>query len=477
MEGIMKKERTGKDRFLWIVATSVMAVVLIFFTAIPVVMADTSSAETEHYFRLFQQVFRFIQNNYVEEVDPKTLFDGAMEGMFKSLDDPYSIYLTKSEIQDLSDTTTGKFGGVGLYISKDTRGRSEDYEPPYVRVVSPIEGTPGERAGISAGDYIMKIEGESTEEMSIDEVVELLRGPPGTEVKVTILRGKDIVFPVTLKRAVIEVPTTRRAMIPGGIGYLRIIQFTPLTNDSVREDLEFFKSEGYKALIIDVRNNPGGLLTSVVDTADYFLSGGTIVSTKSRIPSENDDYTADLGLEVPQDMPIVVLVNEGSASAAEILAGALKDRDRAYLIGQTTFGKGSVQQVQYFGEGGFKLTMSRYYTPSGVNIDKIGIEPDRVVKEEDFTDQENEDYKKLIEENRIPKWVEDNPNPSKSKVQEFVDSLQEEGFELTDRLLKRLVRLELNRTKNNPPVYDLEYDLGLKEAVEYLKNKDLTWLE
>lgn len=473
MEGTMKKNRTVKDRFIWIATTSVLAVILIFFTAIPVVMADTSSAETEHYFRLFQQVFRFIQNNYVEEVDPKTLFDGAMEGMFNSLDDPYSIYLTKTEMQDLSDTTTGKFGGVGLYISKDIRGRSEEYELPYVRVVSPIEGTPGARAGISAGDYIMEIEGESTEEMDIDGVVELLRGPPGTEVKVTILRGKDIVFPVTLKRAIIEVPTTRRAMIPGGIGYIRIIQFTPLTDDSVREDLEYLRTEGYQALVIDVRNNPGGLLTAVVDTADYFLSGGTVVSTKSRVPGENHEYTAGLGLEVPLDMPIVVLVNEGSASAAEILAGALKDRDRAHLIGQTTYGKGSVQQVQYFGEGGFKLTMSRYYTPSGVNIDKIGIEPDQVVEEEEFTDEENEDYKKLIEENRIPQWVENNPDPNQSQVQRFVDALQKEGFDLTDRLLKRLVRLELNRTKNNPPVYDLEYDLALQKAVDYLKSKDL----
>ena len=257
-------------------------------------------------------------------------------------------------------------------------------------------------------------------------------------------------------------------MMPNNIGYLRITQFTPLTSGKVKEAVASLRAGGYKGLVIDVRQNPGGLLTSVVETADLFISEGTIVSTRSRIPAENAVYSATPSVQTPANVPIVLLIDRGSASASEILAGALKDTGRATLIGEKTFGKGSVQQVKSIGAGGFKLTMSRYYTPSGVDIDKVGIEPNRVVKEPDFTEAENDAYKILLEENLITGFVSKNPNPQPAQIDSFVFDLHKKGINLPDRLLRRLIRNEVNRTNNNPPIFDLEFDLALQEAVKVL---------
>ncbi len=469
----MKKQ--PKERITWISLTAVILLCMTLLIFAPGAFADSSNRNIQRYISLFEQVFRFVHENYVDEVEPEVLFEGALNGLFDSLDDPHSSYLTENEMQDLTDTTSGKFGGVGLYISKSERGEGEEDTAvegysPFVRVVAPIEDTPAAKAGIHAGDLITAIEGDSTEDMDLDEVVDRLRGTPGTDVSITILRGEDIDFPVTLTRAVIEVPTTKHDMIPGGIGYLRIIQFTPLTDERVLDALKYFKKQNFNSLIIDVRNNPGGLLTSVVDVTDFFLPGGIIVSTRSRIPSENMVYTADPEVQISRNVPIVVLIDKGSASASEILAGALKDRDRAYLIGETTFGKGSVQQIKYIGEGGFKLTMSRYYTPSGTNIDKIGIEPDKEVKEPELNEEERASYRKLLEEQTIADFVENNRPLTSREIDRFIEKLRKQGIVLEERILRKLIRNEIHKTNDSPPVYDLEYDLALQEAVEMLKS-------
>ncbi len=469
----MKKQ--PKERITWISLTAVILLCMTLLIFAPGAFADSSNRNIQRYISLFEQVFRFVHENYVDEVEPEVLFEGALNGLFDSLDDPHSSYLTENEMQDLTDTTSGKFGGVGLYISKSERGEGEEDTAvegysPFVRVVAPIEDTPAAKAGIHAGDLITAIEGDSTEDMDLDEVVDRLRGTPGTDVSITILRGEDIDFPVTLTRAVIEVPTTKHDMIPGGIGYLRIIQFTPLTDERVLDALKYFKKQNFNSLIIDVRNNPGGLLTSVVDVTDFFLPGGIIVSTRSRIPSENMVYTADPEVQISRNVPIVVLIDKGSASASEILAGALKDRDRAYLIGETTFGKGSVQQIKYIGEGGFKLTMSRYYTPSGTNIDKIGIEPDKEVKEPELNEEERASYRKLLEEQTIADFVENNRPLTSREIDRFIEKLRKQGIVLEERILRKLIRNEIHKTNDSPPVYDLEYDLALQEAVEMLNS-------
>ncbi|MDR0316555.1 MAG: S41 family peptidase [Treponema sp.] len=458
--------------WIWIAATAALCLIFIF-VSVPGVLAqgrdggDSSSGAqgNRRYTSIIQNVFDFIQRHYVEEVDPQVIFEGAMNGMFNALNDPYSSFLPESEMSDLNDTTQGSFGGVGLYISKPTGERS-DGKPHYVEVASPIEDTPGWRAGINPGDLIIEINGESTDKLTMDEVLARLRGTPGVEVYLVIRRGEKLEFPVTLVRAVIEVPTAKYAMI-GDIGYLKLLTFTPYTADRARDAIADFRSKNYRSVILDLRNNYGGLLNSAVDVSSLFLDGGVVVSTKSRIPSENHVFNARRQAMIPADIPVIVLINRGSASASEIVAGALKDRGRAYLVGENTYGKGSVQQVYPLNNVGFKITTARYYTPSDVNIDKLGIPPDREVKFPEFTDADVEHLNRLINDNKIPSFVADNPQASAARIDAFARTL-EQDYKIDISLLKRLIRNEQNRTQI-APVYDLEYDVQLQEAVNILR--------
>ncbi len=460
----------NKERVLWVAVTAFLIAFTAFAFTTPKLSALQSGDEVNDYLSRFEYIFQFLLQNYVDEVPPKQLYEGAMKGMFESLNDPYSYYLTADDMEKMNDTTIGEFGGVGLYISKPAKADiADDPYAKYVRVVSPIEDTPAYRAGIHAGDYIIKIEDEPVDDLTIDEVVDKLRGKPGTDVNVTLLRGGDIEFVKTLTRAIIEIPTVKEAMIPGGIGYLRIIQFTPYTDDRVKEAIKFFEKNNYKSMIIDVRGNPGGLLDTVAKVADFFLDSGVIVSTKSRIKSENEVFYAKRSILVPKNIPIAVLIDKGSASAAEILSGALKDTGRAVLVGETSFGKGSVQKILPFHEGGVKLTIAKYYTPSGVNIDKIGIDPDVEVKEKELTDKETEALGRILKEHLITNFVDKNPNPSPGQKADFISSLHKEGINLEDRLLERLIQNEINLKMDKPPVYDLDYDLALQEAVRLIK--------
>lgn len=467
-----------KERRVWVLSTLFVILIFTGLGIVPLLTAETRDAETETYLSMLGFLFKYVQENYVDEVSPETLYEGAVKGLFESLDDPYSVYLTASDMEDYSDTTVGNFGGVGLFISKQTDYEEEvqngnqtfrQQHAPYVEVVSPIEGTPAYRAGINAGDFIIAIEDESTADMTMDEVLERLRGEPGTKVEITIRRKPSITFKVVITRAIIEVPTIREGTINETIGYLRIVRWTPYTTESLETAVKNLYQQGCKAFIIDVRANPGGLLSSVVDTSDLFLSEGMIVSTRSRIASENEEFTATRKTVIPEDIPLVVLIDKGSASASEIFAGALKDTGRAFLIGETTFGKGSVQQIRSFGAGGFKLTTSRYYTPSGINIDKIGIAPNKEVKEEEFSEDDLDSLQLLLDNNAIPLFIEENPEADEEDISRFIESLHREGISIEDRVLRRMIRTEMNRTDNNPPVYDLEYDTALVHAVLHLQ--------
>ena len=437
-----------------------------------------------HYIEKLEYMFDYIQNHYVDEVDPTQLYEGALKGLFESLNDPHSVYLTVGDMEDYTDTTVGEFGGVGLYISKSANilvnenGNNTKLKEtfrtqyaPYVEVISPIEGTPAYRAGVSAGDFIIAIDTESTDSLSMDEVLSRLRGAPGTNVTMTIARKGGLKFDVKVTRAIIEVPVLRSAMIPGGTGYIRVIKWTPFTRDRVAEVLKDFRRKDLNSLILDVRGNPGGLLSAAVEVSNLFLTRGPIVSTQSRIEKESEIFYADRKTALEEDIPVAVLIDEGSASASEIFAGAMKDSDRAILVGAASFGKGSVQQIHAFGEGGFKMTTARYYTPKGVNIDKVGIVPHVLVTEEEFSDEEQEDLQILFEENRIPFFVEQNPKADARQVAQFIEKLQKEGISLKTRVLKRMIHREVNRTLSEPPIYDLEYDTALQKAMELITPK------
>ncbi|MDR2536221.1 MAG: S41 family peptidase [Treponema sp.] len=454
---------------IWVGATLILCVV---FTLASVPRAEaqgrdqTKTQNIRQYTSVLQYVFDFIQKRYVDEVEPRTLYEGAMTGLLNALGDPHSSFLSEKDMMDLTDTTQGSFGGVGLYISKPVGERS-DGKPAYVEVASPIEDTPGWRAGINPGDLIIQIDDESTDALSMDDVLARLRGVPGGQVKLLIRRGEKLEFPVTLTRAVIEVPTTKSAMIDN-VGYLKLLTFTPRTVDRAKEAVANFRSNNYQGLILDLRNNYGGVLQSAVDISDLFLDGGLVVTTKSRIPEENMTFNARRNALVSANIPVIVLINRGSASASEIVAGALKDRGRAYLVGEKSFGKGSVQQVYPLDKSGFKLTIARYYTPSDVNIDKIGIPPDREIKFPELTEGDTEKLRSLITANRIPGFVQANPKATNEEVQNFARQLEGE-YQLDLSLLRRLIRNEQNRTALSPPVYDLEYDVQLQEAMKIIQ--------
>ena len=433
--------------------------------------AQSSAASTRTdnflYLKKLNSIFDFVVQNYVDEVDPKVLYEGAMKGMMDSLGDPYTSYLDEATMRDLSDTTMGSFGGVGLSISKPTESKPD--KPAYVEVASPIEDTPGAKAGILAGDYITEIDGESTVEMTMQDVLNHLRGEVGKPVKVTILRGKNLKFTVELVREMIEVPTVKYGMI-GNTGYMRLIQFTPETPVRVQDALDSFKANpDFKNLIIDLRDNPGGLITSAVEIADKFIDEGPVVTTKSRLDFENAVYSANPKKTVVKNIPIVILINQGSASASEIVSGALKDNHLAYLIGVRTYGKGSVQQViplSKFEE--IKMTVARYYTPSDTNIDKIGIPPDLEVAYPKLTEEDEKAYSALIDANIIGPYVEEHPGMTEEDIAEYVVELKK-SYNLELRLLRRLIRIQVNRTKPTA-LYDLDYDIQLNAALDFLKN-------
>lgn len=439
-----------------------------------------SSADSElklssfQYIKRFNYVFDQILQNYVDELDPKILYEGALKGMMEAIGDPYTVYLDPDSMRDMNETTSGKFGGVGLTISKPTENTPE--KPAYVEVASPVEDSPGAKAGIQSGDKIIAIEGEPTPSMTMNEVLLKLRGEIGAPVTITILRGANMKFDVTLVRALIEVPTVKYGMIEGtSIGYVRLIQFTPETPIRLQDALDKFQANNYTGLIMDLRDNGGGLLNSGVSVADKFISEGPIVSTKSRIPTENQQFTASSSsTTVKKDIPVVVLINRGSASASEIVAGALKDYHRAYLVGERTYGKGSVQQIRYltynYSEG-FKYTTARYYTPSDINIDKIGIPPDLEISNlKKFTEDEEKKYIEMLNSNVITDLVEKNPNMSEADIALAAVKISKEyGFE--ERLVRRLIRVQVQRLQP-AALYDLDWDLQLNEAIKIVEKGD-----
>jgi carboxyl-terminal processing protease len=326
--------------------------------------------------RVFSEVYSLIKQNYVKKVDEKEILYGAIHGMLKALD-PHSSFLTPESFKEMQVDTRGEFGGLGIEISRGERG---------IRIVSPIEGTPADRVGIKAGDLIIKIDDHEAEDMNLMEAVKLMRGKPGTKIKLTIYRkGENKPLPFTITRAVIKIQSVKWRLESQGVGYVRIIQFNeqsyPLLEKAIKDLRKKVGKEGLKGLVLDLRNDPGGLLDQAVQVADAFLDKGSIVYTKGRIAGKDMSFDAHRG-DLMNGAPMVVLINSGSASASEIVSGALQDHHRAVIMGTRSFGKGSVQTIIPLTDGsGLRLTTAQYYTPSGRSIQAKGIEPDIVVED------------------------------------------------------------------------------------------------
>ena len=323
---------------------------------------------------LFGEVLEKINKEYVDEIDQSESMDAAIDGLLQSLD-PYSGYMSPKTFDEMQTDTSGEFGGLGIEVTM---------ESGVVKVISPIDDTPASRAGIKAGDYIVKIENTQVQGKSLSEAVDLMRGPVGSSIELTIRRRgekKALIFEVT--REIIEIKSVKADLLDKNIGYLRLTSFNENSAQQIEKEIEELeKNKKLKGYILDLRNNPGGLLSQAIRISDFFLENGEIVSTKSRKSSENRKWFAKKG-DITKGKTLIVLINYGSASASEIVAGALKDHKRAILLGENSYGKGSVQSIiPLKNKGAIRLTVAKYYLPSGKSISEVGVSPDIEIDEE-----------------------------------------------------------------------------------------------
>ena len=370
--------------------------------------------EVYKYLNLFGEAFEKIKNNYVEEVTVKDLIESAIEGMLTSLD-PHSTYLNTEELDELRVQTKGEFGGLGIEVT---------LENGVVKVISPIDDTPASKAGIMAGDVITHLDDEPVLGMTLSEAVSLMRGKVGSKIKLKVLRNGSENLDIEIVRAIIELKSVK-SRIENEVGYIRVSSFNQKVDDEIKKAIKKFKSDNDKPIgyILDLRNNPGGLLDQAISVTDIFLEKGEIVSTRGRNNGDTNRYNA-VKSDLTNGLPLVVLINQGSASASEIVAGALQDHKRAIIMGTKSFGKGSVQTILPSGENvAIKLTTAKYYTPSGKSIQQTGINPDILVEQSELkpivtNSRQEADLKNSIKNEQIK------PNNSKKKASDEVSDYQ-----------------------------------------------------
>jgi len=433
-----------------------------------ILIADDKQENFTTYLKTFTEVLTFVRDEYVDEekVNMKELIYGAIEGMLAKLDDPYTRFLPPKSYDDMKVETEGHFGGLGIEIT---------IKDGVLTVVAPMFGTPAFEAGIKAGDQIIKIEGESTKDITIDDAVKKLRGKVGTKVTITIKReGFQEPIEFTIVRGDIKLNSVYSKMMTNDIGYIYITKFTMTTATELKKELDNLKENGIKKLILDLRNNPGGLLESAYEVSDLFLNDGLIVFTKTRGDKIDQKYFSHNDDSIFETMPLILLVNEGSASGAEIVTGAIKDRKRGIIIGKKTYGKGSVQTVRNLSGGaGIALTTAKYYTPSGICIHKEGIEPDITIEQPEYSKEELESFKKLIMSDTIYYFVDKNPNYTDTDVAKLIEDLEKENIKLPVNIIKSQIKQQEARKKGLKYFGDIESDNQLKKAVEIAKTIDI----
>ena len=363
--------------------------------------------------RNFSDIFARIKSDYVEDVDDKTLLENAIRGMLTGLD-PHSTYLNTDEYKELKIGTTGKFGGLGIQVGM---------EDGFVKVISPIDDTPAYRAGLESGDLIIRLNDKSVKGMTLNDAVKIMRGEPGTDIKLVVIReGADKPLSFTVTRDIISVKSVKSRILEPDYGYVRISNFQSKTARDLVTEISKLKKDNkneLKGLVLDLRNNPGGVLSAAADVSDAFINDGKLVFTKGRIENSEFEFNAKPG-DIMNGLPVVVLINGGSASASEIVAGALQDHKRAVIMGSKSFGKGSVQTIQELRSGGaVKITTARYFTPSGRSIQGEGITPDIILDQYDIKDSED-DPSLRIKESDLSGSIS-NPTQSQKALQKAAE--------------------------------------------------------
>lgn len=447
-----------KKRSFHIIVISFLAGI---FIGVNIAFNVSAQEPSFKYLDFFHQVYQLIRDEYVEQPDSKNLFYGAIRGMIASLNDPFSRFLDEQDFGQLKEETSGEFIGVGIEIS----AKNGD-----IVVVSPIDGTPAMKAGIQPGDIIYKIDNKPIKDKNINDIISLIRGKPHTKVMLSIIReGIDDPIDIELERLPIKLQSVNYAVIDNtDIGYLRIKVFSEDTSSEVKKALHYFQKNNIQKCIVDMRWNPGGLLDQAVAISDMFLpKDALIVSTKGRSGKETlQEYRSTT---IPlYTGKCIILVNKGSASASEIVSGALKDNGRAKLLGEKTFGKGSVQKFFNLDEDtGITLTIAKYYTPSGVSIHGIGIQPDYTVTMTTISKEEQKQINILLKEKILQNFIDKHSKYDEATRKEFKDVLEKNNIKLSDDTANFILKSEIYRFAKKP-LYDLEFDNQLSEAMKII---------
>ncbi len=457
---------------IWITALSII-IILWVLTETNLLKLGKANNNIYKNIKIFNEVLTYVEMSYVDPPDVENLIFGAIDGMLGSLKDPYTRFMREEGYKDLKTETTGKFGGVGFVV---TIKEGENV----LTIVAPIDGTPAARAGLQPNDRIVKINDESTKNMNISVAVSKIKGKPGTYVTLWIVRDDgDKVKPYKLKRQIIKIESVFSKIYDykkKKYGYMKIKQFGEETYDHLQKILRKFDREELSGLVLDLRNNPGGLLFSAYKIADLFLDKGMVVYTKGRIEDQNREYFAS-SIDYCHDIPMVLLANGGSASGSEIVVGALKDNKRAILVGTKTFGKGVVQTVRELGDGkAVAITTARYYTPSGVCIHKKGIKPNIEVKIPMPSASDRTNVDKIRKGKYLDEFIKKHKNflimekkEQEDSVKSLIKKLNSDNIHADYILVRRLVKAKFYEIRvQNEAILDLEDDLQLKRATEIL---------
>ncbi len=433
-----------------------------------------SKIEKKKFIDKLSQLYDYVQSNYYKNPDANDALEGALQGMLENLSDPYSTYIPKEDTEKYTESITGEFGGLGITIDE---GLDIESGVHYIKVISPIEGTPAFYAGLQSGDLVVSVDDTSTAEMSSQDAVLIMRGTPGTSVDLVVKRGGTL-FPVSIVRDIIKVIYLKHAHINDDIAYISLLSFNNNTPRKFLEALQSLNEVGYKHLILDLRNNPGGSLDAVLKISDFFLEQEElIVGTSSRIVNNREQYFAKTSPIVSSEKKIVVLINSGTASASEILAGALRFNDKAVLVGENSYGKGLIQTVQAFGEGIITLTVAEYFAPGDRFINELGIPPDIELTGVVFDNdpQERVWLSKINEQDLVRKFVEEKKGKiDDAAVSEFKKRLRKEGANFkNDNLIIRMLKVQAQSFNNEIAIYDLGLDSVLNTTVQMIMDGDL----
>lgn len=418
---------------------------------------------------MLTRLYKNLQKTYLWDIDHDAIYEAMATAMFDTLEDKYTYYVTEEESEEYEEETTGQYGGLGFYFSKTYLQYQdpEDNETLYCNISQVFPNTPSSRGGIKAGDMITHINGQSVVDLEATDCAKLMKGEIGTSVTITILRNK-VSFDITLTRALITEPTVEYTMLEDNIGYIQILQFSRDTLSKMGQALTDLKAKQMKSLIIDLRDNPGGDVDITLNIANLFISSSELLKINYKDSTKNVVFKATPATLISDNIPMVCLVNKGTASSAEILSSTLRDNGRATLIGTTTFGKGIMQSVSTFGNGWTSITTASFVPPSGNEIHKIGVIPDIEVDSVYVQEDEVEEYTKLMESNQIQNYVKENPQYTEENVRNFAE--QHPEIRLRRIVVELMVRNEYysHMTYDEQPLADTWFDPQIKKAIEVL---------